>query len=116
MFKQRNYDPETRRFRRHGDGSEEQDTVEKAVEGLALKIIAEDDERRAQELVCCALVIGCDFIEFLCLGPVQHRPKKAQLGSQKRHREKTGKAGTENSRMCPCTHSYVCLFFFGCSY
>lgn len=32
-------------------GEEEEDTVEKAVEGLADRIIAEDEERRAQDLV-----------------------------------------------------------------
>ncbi|KAF8334221.1 uncharacterized protein EI90DRAFT_3145106 [Cantharellus anzutake] len=50
IFKQRNYDPETRTLRKHGATDEEKDTVEKAVEGLAEKIAAEDEERRAQEL------------------------------------------------------------------
>jgi len=50
VFKQRNYDPETRMFRKHGARSEEKDTMEGAVEGLAMKIITEDEERRAQEL------------------------------------------------------------------
>lgn len=49
VFKQRNYDPETRTLKKHE--GEENDTVEKAVEGLAERIIAEDEERRAQDLV-----------------------------------------------------------------
>jgi coiled-coil domain-containing protein 12 len=34
------------------------DTVEKDVEGLAEKIIAEDEKRRAQELVCNMLAVS----------------------------------------------------------
>ncbi|KAF9514460.1 hypothetical protein BS47DRAFT_1343021 [Hydnum rufescens UP504] len=49
-FKQRNFDPETRTLRKHAQDDEPEDTVEKQVEGLAEKIIAEDEERRAQEL------------------------------------------------------------------
>ena len=51
VFKPRNYDPETRTIRKRALGEEDEDTVEKAVEGLAEQIIAEDEERRAQELV-----------------------------------------------------------------
>ncbi|WVF67984.1 hypothetical protein IAT40_002746 [Kwoniella sp. CBS 6097] len=50
-FKQRNYDPETRTLRKRdiaGDAGE--DTVEKAVEGLAEQIIKEDEEKRKEEL------------------------------------------------------------------
>ncbi|OCF31746.1 coiled-coil domain-containing protein 12 [Kwoniella heveanensis BCC8398] len=50
-FKQRNYDPETRTLRKRdiaGDAGE--DTVEKAVEGLAEQIIQEDEEKRKEEL------------------------------------------------------------------
>jgi len=50
VFKQRNYDPDARMFRKHGAGSEEKDTVENYVEGLAEKIVTEDEERRAHEL------------------------------------------------------------------
>ncbi|WOO78770.1 Coiled-coil domain-containing protein 12 [Vanrija pseudolonga] len=47
-FKQRNFDPETRQMRaREGAG---EDTVEKAVEGLAEEIVKEDEARRAEEL------------------------------------------------------------------
>lgn len=48
--KYRNYDPETRQLRRHTEG-DVTDTVEQVVDGLAEKIIAEDAERRNQELV-----------------------------------------------------------------
>lgn len=50
-FRPRNFDPETRTLRKHTNADEVEDTVEKAVEGLAEKIIAEDEERRKQELV-----------------------------------------------------------------
>lgn len=51
-LKQRNYDPETRGFRKRETGEEGEDTVEKAVEGLAEQIIKEDEEKRNEELVC----------------------------------------------------------------
>lgn len=48
----RNFDPETRTLRKHTQNERlTQDTVEKDVEGMAEKIIAEDEQRRAQELV-----------------------------------------------------------------
>lgn len=50
VFKFRNYDPETGTARKHARVDED-DTVEKQVEGLAEKVIAEDEARRAQELV-----------------------------------------------------------------
>lgn len=50
-FKQRNFDPETRQARRGNGAAAEEDTVEKAVEGLAEEILREDEERRAEELV-----------------------------------------------------------------
>ncbi|OWZ59667.1 coiled-coil domain-containing protein 12 [Cryptococcus neoformans] len=49
-LKQRNYDPETRGFRKRETGEEGEDTVEKAVEGLAEQIIKEDEEKRNEEL------------------------------------------------------------------
>lgn len=36
--------------------TDENETVEKQVEGLAEKIIAEDEAKRAQELVSCCLL------------------------------------------------------------
>ena len=54
VIKHRTYDPETKTLKKHvKDGDVEIDTVEKNVEGLAEAIIAEDAERRNQELVCC---------------------------------------------------------------
>lgn len=50
VFKFRNYDPETGTARKHTK-LDEDDTVEKQVEGLAEKTIAEDEAKRAQELV-----------------------------------------------------------------
>ncbi|KAI9633590.1 cwf18 pre-mRNA splicing factor-domain-containing protein [Dioszegia hungarica] len=49
-FKQRNFDPETRQNRRREAGEDAEDTVEKAVEGLAEQIIQEDEAKRAEEL------------------------------------------------------------------
>ncbi|KIY43508.1 mRNA splicing factor [Fistulina hepatica ATCC 64428] len=56
VIQHRNFDPETRKLKKHSqvvadDGDVQMsDTVEKEVEGMAEKIIAEDEERRAQEL------------------------------------------------------------------
>lgn len=50
-FKQRNFDPETRQLRKRENGEAGDDTVEKAVEGLAEAIIKEDEEKRKEELV-----------------------------------------------------------------
>ncbi|KZV65915.1 mRNA splicing factor [Peniophora sp. CONT] len=46
----RNFDPETRTLRKRPTGQEEEDTVEKAVAGLAERILSEDESRRAQDL------------------------------------------------------------------
>ncbi|KAG8217606.1 mRNA splicing factor, partial [Butyriboletus roseoflavus] len=47
----RNFDPETRTLRKHTqNGRLTQDTVERNVEGMAERVIAEDEQRRAQEL------------------------------------------------------------------
>lgn len=49
----RNYDPETRTLKKHSKTEVlTSDTVEKAIEGVADMIIAEDERQRAQELVC----------------------------------------------------------------
>ena len=56
ILKHRNFDPESRQAKKRatkadadGDAVME-DTVEKSVAGLAERIVAEDEERRAQEL------------------------------------------------------------------
>ncbi|KAI0341648.1 mRNA splicing factor [Trametopsis cervina] len=51
IIKHRTFDPDTKTLKKHvTDGDIEMDTVENKVEGLAEKIIAEDAERRTQEL------------------------------------------------------------------
>jgi len=52
VIKNRNFDPESRTLKKRTreDDALMQDTVEKDVEGLAQKIIIEDEQRRAQEL------------------------------------------------------------------
>ncbi|GAA5951993.1 hypothetical protein JCM8115_005298 [Rhodotorula mucilaginosa] len=49
VFKFRNYDPETGTARKHAR-TDDDDTVEKQVEGLAEKAILQDELQRAQEL------------------------------------------------------------------
>jgi coiled-coil domain-containing protein 12 len=49
----RNYDPDTRTLKKPSKNDVlTTDTVEKAIEGVAEMIIAEDERQRAQELVC----------------------------------------------------------------
>lgn len=52
-FKLRNYDPETKQMRKRDAQDGGEDTVEKAVEGLAESILREDAEKRKEELVRC---------------------------------------------------------------
>src|SRR5579863_10380764 len=47
----RNFDPETRTLRKHQTNVEMGDTLESNVKGLAEQIIAEDEAKRAQDLV-----------------------------------------------------------------
>ncbi|GAA5896465.1 hypothetical protein JCM5296_000673 [Sporobolomyces johnsonii] len=49
VFKFRNYDPDTGTLRKHAR-TDEEDTVEKQVEGLADQVIAQDEHTRAQDL------------------------------------------------------------------
>lgn len=56
VFKFRNYDPETGTARKHARVDEDE-TVEKQVEGMAEKAIAEDEARRAQELVSSLVML-----------------------------------------------------------
>ncbi|KAI6045534.1 mRNA splicing factor [Pisolithus marmoratus] len=47
----RNFDPETRTLRKHAlNGAITEDTLEKDVDGMAEKIIVQDEEQRAEEL------------------------------------------------------------------
>ncbi|KAK0208928.1 cwf18 pre-mRNA splicing factor-domain-containing protein, partial [Desarmillaria ectypa] len=52
LIKNRNFDPESRTLKKRSrqEDVEMEDTVEKNVEGMAENIIAEDEQRRAQEL------------------------------------------------------------------
>ncbi|KAF7322621.1 hypothetical protein HMN09_00040600 [Mycena chlorophos] len=53
ILKNRNFDPETRTLKKRpvfNDGDEMKDTVENDVAGLAEKIVADDEQRRAQDL------------------------------------------------------------------
>jgi coiled-coil domain-containing protein 12 len=47
----RNFDPETRTLRKHQGNVEMEDTIEHNVKGLAEQIIADDEAKRAQDLV-----------------------------------------------------------------
>jgi coiled-coil domain-containing protein 12 len=63
IIKSRNFDPESRTLKKRTreDDAMMLDTVEKNVEGLAQKIILEDEHRRAQELVrgrCTSNYVG----------------------------------------------------------
>jgi hypothetical protein len=55
-FKLRNYDPETKQMRKRDAQDGGEDTVEKAVEGLAESILREDAEKRKEELVSSCLL------------------------------------------------------------
>ena len=50
----RNFDPDTRTLRKHKTAAEPEDTIEHNVKGLAEQIIAEDEAKRAQDLVRAA--------------------------------------------------------------
>jgi len=47
----RNFDPKTRTLRKHQANVDMKDTLEHNVKGLAERIIAEDEAKRAQDLV-----------------------------------------------------------------
>ena len=52
ILSRRNFDPESRTLRKRTiDDDAQEDTVEKNIAGLAEQIVAEDEEKRAQELV-----------------------------------------------------------------
>ena len=51
QIKQRNFDADARKVIKKKDVTEEEDTVEKQVAGLADLIIADDEEKRKEELV-----------------------------------------------------------------
>ena len=47
----RNFDPQTRTLRKHKTAEESGDTIEHNVKGLAEQIMAQDEAKRAQDLV-----------------------------------------------------------------
>src|SRR5205807_5199240 len=52
VIKNRNFDPESRTLKKHtANDIVVEDTVENQVKGMAVQIIADDERRRAQELV-----------------------------------------------------------------
>lgn len=84
QLKQRNFDPETRTLRRRDPADALEDTVENNVEGVAEKIIAEDAERRQQELVCTTPEIRQNghSQNIGALGSTKHSAKTTELGSE----------------------------------
>ena len=59
MIKHRTYDPETKTLKKRTDEDVEMDTVETRIEGLAEKIIEEDTQQRAQDLVNSFMLLHC---------------------------------------------------------
>lgn len=51
QIKQRNFDADARKVIKKRDVAEEEDTIEKQVAGLADLIIADDEQKRGEELV-----------------------------------------------------------------
>jgi hypothetical protein len=62
QIKERNFDTDARKVRKKKDVSEEEDTVEKQIAGLADMIIADDETKRQEELVriLCCMSRMCD--------------------------------------------------------
>jgi coiled-coil domain-containing protein 12 len=79
IIKNRNFDPESRTIKKRTreDDVVMEDTVEKNVEGLAENIIAEDEERRKQDLVRQLTIGWSPILVWLTtgtpLGYIQHR-------------------------------------------
>ena len=65
LIKNRNFDPESRMLKKHNlDDPVMEDTLEIKAHGMAAQIIADDEKRRAQELVCYPVLMDryCLFI------------------------------------------------------
>jgi hypothetical protein len=78
----RNFDPETRTLRKHQANVEVEDTLERNVKGLAEQIIAEDEAKRAQDLVTVIFSIEKFYpIELTRAGSPEYCTKTAKLGS-----------------------------------
>lgn len=63
LIKNRNFDPESRTLKKHKADDFAEDTVEKRVDGMAAQIIADDEKRRAQELVCPLQLLSFLIVE-----------------------------------------------------
>jgi hypothetical protein len=68
-------------LRKHQADAEMEDTVEHNAQGLAEIIIAEDEAKRAQDLVNDNFHYMFDAIQHTHVGPPQYRAKTAKLGS-----------------------------------
>ena len=96
----RNFDPETRTLRKNiRNGAITEDTLEKDVEGMAEKLIAEDEKQRAQELVygTAHRMMHHNAMLKLFLGRIQYSSQATQLGSQKRDGEESCQVGEEDT-------------------
>jgi hypothetical protein len=104
----RNFDPETRTLRKHQTNVEMEDTLESNVKGLAEEIIAEDEAKRAQDLVT-VIFFHWNFhpIHPTREGSSEYCTKTAKLGSQKRNGEEIGETGKTDSAGHPYAHSSV---------
>lgn len=84
--------------------------MEKQVDGLAEKIVAEDEERRAQELVrgvSWAFISCTDRFSYLILGLVQYCTKTPELGLEARHGQEAGQIREKNPRIYSCFNPSV---------
>ena len=91
MISRRNFDPETRTLRKRtaDDDIEMEDTVEKNITGLVETIVAEDEAKRAQELVCSSSLVCCDSNRRAnsLAGPLEHSAQTCELGLEERIRQ-----------------------------
>jgi cwf18 pre-mRNA splicing factor len=115
-LKQRNFDPETRTLRKRDPTDALEDTVEKNVEGVAEQIIAEDAERRQQELVCTGWDSHNEHSRNIgVLGSTKHSTKTTELGSEARDAEEVSETRSKKHRSNPHAHPYVISFWFALS-
>ena len=77
----RNFDPETRTLRKRQANEEIEDTLEQNVKGLAEQIIAEDEAKRAQDLVTVIFHSNVYLPQHTRVGSPEYCTKTAKLGS-----------------------------------
>ena len=104
-FRHRNFNPGTRQPVRAAESRPavvaDVETVERRVEGLAERIIADDAVRRMEELVCPPLpafphLTACSSLLFA--GSVEYRAKEGELGSPKGHGQAHEETRTQDGR------------------